>query len=96
MLGIVVGLWYLVIPAITLLQSKSDPRRPVVPEALIVIGIIGWRTVGGWIGRPRKRVSGSQSPAVAVAASVPTGVIAHHGDHRRTQCGLAFTPPHYR
>jgi hypothetical protein len=56
--GIVVGLWYPVIPVIILMQSKSDPRRPVVPEALMVIGIIGLRTIGGCIGRPRKRVSG--------------------------------------
>ena len=57
-LGIVVGLWYLVIPVIILMQSRSDPRRPVVPEALIVIGIIGLLTIGGCIGRLRKRVSG--------------------------------------
>ena len=57
-LGIVVGLWYLVIPVIILMQSKSDPRRPVVPEALIILGIIGLLTIGGCIGRLRKRVSG--------------------------------------
>jgi hypothetical protein len=57
-LGIVDGLWFLMIPVIILMQSKSDPRRPVVPEALIVIGIIGWLTIGGCIGRLRKRVSG--------------------------------------
>jgi hypothetical protein len=68
-LGIVVGLWYLVIPVIILMQSKSDPRRPVVLEALIVIGIIGVLTIGGCISRLRNRVSGSQSPAVAVASS---------------------------
>ena len=54
-LGIVVGLWYLVIPVMILMQARSDPRRPVVPEALIVIGIIGLLTICGCIGRMTKR-----------------------------------------
>ena len=57
-LGIVVGLWYLVIPVIILMQAKTHPWRPVVPEALIVVGMIGLLTIGGCISRLRKRVSG--------------------------------------
>ncbi len=68
-LGVVVGLWYLVIPVMVLMQSESDPRRPVVPEALIVIALVGVLTMGGCIGRLRKRVAGRPSPAVAVVSS---------------------------
>lgn len=54
--GIVVGLWCLAIPVIVLLQAKSNPSRPVVPEALIVVGIIGVLTIGGCLWRLRRRI----------------------------------------
>lgn len=57
LLGSVIGLWYLAIPVMILMQSRADPRRPVVPEALIVIAAIGVLTIGGCISRLRRRVS---------------------------------------
>jgi hypothetical protein len=62
-LGIVVGLWYLVIPVIILAQAKANPRRPVVPEALIVVGIIGLLTIGGCIFRLRRRATEREQEA---------------------------------
>jgi hypothetical protein len=59
-LGIVVGLWYLVIPVIVLMQSKSNPSRPISPEALIVVGIIGVLTIAGCISRLRHRTAERQ------------------------------------
>ena len=54
-LGIVVGLWYLAIPVMVLIQSKSHPWRPVIPAVLIVVGIIGLLTIGGCVFRLRSR-----------------------------------------
>jgi hypothetical protein len=54
--GIVVGLWYLAIPVMVLMQSKSHPSRPIVPEVLIVVGMVGVLTIGGCICRLRRRI----------------------------------------
>ena len=56
LLGSVIGLWYLAIPVMVLMQSKSNPRRPVVPEVLIVIALLGMLTIGGCVCRLRQRI----------------------------------------
>ena len=55
MVGIVVGLWYLVIPVLVLVQSKSNPSRPVFPAVLICLGLFGLLTIAGCIYRLRNR-----------------------------------------
>jgi hypothetical protein len=71
--GIVVGLWYLVIPALTLLQRRAHPGRPVFPEALIVVGVLGLVTIGGCIFRLCRRVNeATASAARPPAAPAPT------------------------
>jgi len=60
-LGIGVGLWYLAIPAMVLIQSKSHPGRPIVPAVLIVVGMTGLLTIGGCIFRLRGRASNREA-----------------------------------
>ena len=67
-LGIAVGLWYLTIPALIFIQRRAHPGRPLMPEAFIVVGVLGLVTIGGCIFRLRRRAkeriaSAAQPPA---------------------------------
>jgi hypothetical protein len=54
--GIVISLWYLVIPALILLRARSNPQRPVIPAVLIAIGLCALLTIAGCIFRLRQPV----------------------------------------
>ena len=73
-LGIVVGLWYLALPTMILVQSKMHPRGPVFPSILLVIALIGLATIGGCIYRLRRqsREGIATRPTSPSRSSVPT------------------------
>jgi len=56
-LGIVVGIWYLALPIMIMIQSKAHPGQPVFPSILFVIAVVGLATIGGCIFRLRRQSS---------------------------------------
>jgi hypothetical protein len=54
MLGAVVGLWYLAIPALVVLRG-GQPRGDMGLAPLVVIGVVGLATVGACIGQLSRR-----------------------------------------
>ena len=64
--GIVVGLWYLALPALILAQRHANPARPVFPVVLIALGCIGLLTIAGCIYRVWRQ--GPAAPPAGPAA----------------------------
>ncbi|HUJ44246.1 MAG TPA: hypothetical protein VLW52_11620 [Opitutaceae bacterium] len=63
--GIVVSVWYLAMPVMVLVQSRSNPSRPVFPVALIVVATTGLLTIGGCTLRLRRRAAERHQEASA-------------------------------
>ena len=53
--GIVVGIWYLVIPVLVLMSR--NPSRPVFPMILFGVSVLGLVVIGGCIWRLRRRTA---------------------------------------
>jgi hypothetical protein len=59
--GIVISLWYLVIPVLVLVQARSGSQRPAIPAVLIAIGVCALLTIAGCIFRLHQPVT-EQAP----------------------------------
>jgi len=63
--GIVIGLLYLAIPVLVLMQARSNPARPVFPAALVAIGLLALLTIAGCVIRLRHPAAEQKPEAAA-------------------------------